>query len=98
MRVPPSWWMWAGLFSRITAAVAGGYVVGALSAVAALALPIDTVQAVLTGSLLSFLVYTTAVIWVFAARTAWRAWGGLAIVSLALLPAAAWVWQGSGQS
>ncbi len=92
-RVPATWWMWAGLLSRIIAALVGGYVVAALSAVATLALPVDKVQAVLTGSQLSFLVYTAAVIWVFAVRNAWRAWAGLVIASLVLLPAAAWVWQ-----
>jgi hypothetical protein len=72
------------LLSRIVAAVLGGYAVAALVSVAALALPISTPQAVVTGQLASFVVYAGAVIWVFAARSALRAWAGLVIVAAAL--------------
>ena len=44
--------------------------------------------------LASFVVYTGAVIWVFAVRSARRAWAGLLVAALVLLPGAAWVWQG----
>lgn len=91
-------WKWTGLISRILAAVMGGYAVAALSAVAILALPVDTVQAVLAGNQLSFAVYCTAVIWVFAVRDAWRAWGGLLLACLLLAPAVLWVWLGAGQA
>jgi hypothetical protein len=50
-------------------------------------------QAVLTGMLASFAIYAAAVIWVFAARSAGRAWAGLLVVSLPLAIAA---WYGAG--
>lgn len=66
--------------SRALAAIGGGYVVGALAAaVLALWLPLSRVEATLTGTLASFVVYVCAVMWVFAARSAWRAWLGLAL-------------------
>jgi hypothetical protein len=80
------------LVSRIVAAVLGGYAVAALASVAALALPISKPQAVLTGMLASFVVYVGAVIWVFAVRSARRAWTGLLIAAVPLLIAAWTVW------
>ncbi|MDR5741516.1 MULTISPECIES: DUF3649 domain-containing protein [unclassified Caballeronia] len=82
----------APLISRIVAAMFGGYALAALTSVAALALPIDKTQAVLTGMLLSFIVYACAVIWVFAVRSAMRAWCGLLVGAAPLLIAAASVW------
>lgn len=80
------------LASRIVAAIFGGYALAALASVAALALPMSKPQAVLTGMLASFIVYACAVIWVFAVRSAWRAWTGLVIVAVPLLLAASSVW------
>ena len=77
------------LVSRIVAAMFGGYALAALMSVATLALPISKPQAVLTGMLASFLIYTGAVIWVFAVRSAWKAWAGL-IIAAAPLGLAAW--------
>ena len=65
------------LISRIVAALFGGYALAALGSVAVLALPLSKPQAVLTGMLASFAIYTGAVIWVFAVRDAWRAWKGV---------------------
>lgn len=76
------------LISRIVAALFGGYAVAALSSVAVLALPMSKPQAVLTGMLASFIIYAGAVIWVFAVRSATKAWVGLMIVAVLLLPAA----------
>lgn len=76
------------LISRIVAALFGGYALAALSSVAALALPISRPQAVLTGMLASFLIYAGAVIWVFAVRSALKAWIGLLIVAAMLSPVA----------
>lgn len=71
--------------SRAVAAVAGGYVLAALSAaLLAVILPLPRADATLTGTMLSFLVFACAVIWVFAARTATRAWVGLLLPSAAL--------------
>ena len=80
------------LVSRIVAALFGGYALAALVSVAALALPISKPQAVLTGMLLSFLVYAGAVIWVFAVRSATRAWFGLLVAALPLLALAWPIW------
>lgn len=86
----------AALVSRIAAALFGGYALAALASVATLALPMSKPQAVLTGMLLSFVVYAGAVIWVFAVRNAWRAWAGLLVVALSLVLAAWPVWLEGG--
>lgn len=72
------------LISRIIAALLGGYALAALASVAVLALPMNKVQAVITGTLLSFLVYACAVIWVFAVRSALKAWIGLIVAAVPL--------------
>jgi hypothetical protein len=76
------------LISRIVAALLGGYALAALSSVAVLALPMSKPQAVLTGMLASFAIYAGAVIWVFAVRSALKAWTGLIMVAVALSPVA----------
>ncbi|MGJ7613025.1 MULTISPECIES: iron transporter [unclassified Variovorax] len=78
-----------GVASRAAAAIAGGYGVAALSAaVLALCLPaafgMARSEAVTTGTLASFIVFALAVMWVFAARTAARAWSGLAVAAAPL--------------
>lgn len=80
----------APVASRILAALFGGYGLAALSSLAALALPASRPQAVLTGMLVSFLFYAAAVLWCFAARSAARAWAGLALVAAPLGLAAWW--------
>lgn len=82
------------LLSRIVAAIGGGYALAAVASVAALALPMDKLQAVLAGTMASFLVYTGAVVWVFAVRSATRAWLGLLLAAIPLLLAAWPVWNG----
>lgn len=84
------------LASRIVAALFGGYALGALGSVATLALPASRPQAVLAGMMLSFLFYAGAVIWVFAARSALRAWAGLAAAAAPLLLASGMAWWGGG--
>jgi ABC-type branched-subunit amino acid transport system substrate-binding protein len=79
--------------SRALAAVVGGYALASVAASAlALALPLFTpasrADGVLIASLLSFVFYTAAAIWVFGTRSATRAWLGLAVASLAC--AVAW--------
>ena len=76
------------LVSRILAALFGGYALAALASIAVLALPISKPQAVLTGMLASFAIYAGAVIWVFAVRSARKAWAGLFVVAAPLLLAA----------
>ncbi|MGB6102601.1 MAG: DUF3649 domain-containing protein [Pusillimonas sp.] len=80
------------LLSRIIAALFGGYALAALASVAAVALPVSRSEAVLTGMLASFAVYACAVVWVFAVRSAWRAWAGLLAAALPLGLAAWPVW------
>lgn len=86
----------AALLSRVVAALFGGYALAALTSVAALALPMDTVEAVLAGMQASFLVYAGAVIWVFAARSAVRAWLGLAVAAVPLFVLACKTWTLAG--
>jgi hypothetical protein len=81
------------LVSRIVAALFGGYALAALTSVATLALPLARSEAVFAGMVASFLVYAGAVIWVFAVRSATRAWVGLLIAALPLLAAAWTVWR-----
>lgn len=83
------------LLSRIVAALFGGYALAALTSVATLALPMAKSEAVLSGLLLSFLVYVGAVVWVFAVRSARRAWAGLLVAAVPLLLAAGSVWSGA---
>lgn len=78
------------VFSRAVAAIGGGYAVAALAtALLATLLSTPRADAVMTATMLSFAIYTCAVIWVFAARTAWHAWIGLvapaALLGLGLL-------------
>lgn len=86
----------APLVSRIVAALLGGYALAALTSVAAVLLPMSRPEAVLIGMQLSFVVYTLAVIWVFAVRSATRAWAGLLVAGVPLLLAAWSVWKGNG--
>ena len=64
-----------GIAARVAAAIAGGYVLASLAAVAlTVALPLDRTDAVLFGMM----------VWVFAARSAVRAWAGMGLASAAL--------------
>lgn len=78
-----------GIVARSIAAIVGGYGLAAsTTALLALLLPLSRGDAVITATLLSFIVYTCAVVWVFAVRTAWRAWLGLGtaiIVTMAVM-------------
>ena len=84
------------LLSRIVAAIFGGYALAALASVAVLALPMSKPQAVLTGMLASFAIYAAAVIWVFAVRSAGRAWAGLLVVAAPLALMAWPIWSRGG--
>ena len=84
------------LVSRIVAAVLGGYALAALTSVATLALPMERGEAVLTGMMLRFIVYAAAVIWVFAASSALRAWAGLLVVGAPLLLVDLGIWRAAG--
>jgi len=89
MRSPPpnaSWtvYRWA-VFSRALAAVLGGYALAsAAAACLAVWLPLPRSDAVITGLMVSFVVYAIAVIWVFATRNAYRAWVGVLVPTAVL--------------
>ena len=72
---------WA-VFSRVMAAAVGGYALtSAVTVLLALIWPLPKAQALLAATMLSFTIYTIAVIWVFNTRTATRAWIGLVSVT-----------------
>lgn len=77
--LPPS----LAIISRVIAAVAGGYALATVLAIALAGIvPLPRVDAVATGILTGFAVYAAAVLWVFAARSATRAWLGLLVPTL----------------
>ena len=72
------------VLSRVLAAVVGGYAAANVVAVGvAQVLPMSRGDGVMTGILLTYLVYATAVVWVFAARSARRAWLGILLTTAA---------------
>lgn len=74
-----------GVASRAVAAIIGGYVLSALAAtVCAIYFPGTRAEAAIFGMLASFVIYTLAVMWVFAVRTARRAWLGLVLTAVPL--------------
>lgn len=67
---------WTG----ITAAILGGYALATLFSIALAGLPaVHRADSVLAALLLSFVVYTAAILWAFTARSAWFAWLGLLV-------------------
>ena len=72
------------VLSRVLAAVVGGYAAANVVAVGvAQILPMSRGDGVMTGILLTYLVYAAAVVWVFAARSARRAWLGILLTTAA---------------
>ena len=68
------------LISRIVAALIGGYALASVFSIfLSFLLPSALPEAVLGATLFSFAIYTAAIIWVFAAASAVRAWLGLLI-------------------
>ncbi|THU05115.1 DUF3649 domain-containing protein [Lampropedia puyangensis] len=78
---------WA-VASRALAAIGGGYVLSALAAAClALCLPymgMSRTESVMASTMLSFILYAIAILWVFACRNARRAWLGIALPALVL--------------
>lgn len=71
------------VLSRVIAASVGGYVLCNLANLAlSIILPVPQYQGLLFAMMISFVFYTLAIIWVFAVRTATKAWLGLAIAAL----------------
>jgi hypothetical protein len=69
---------WQNVASRVAAAALGGYALTyAATACLTLLLPLSKTEAVLTAAMLSFVLYTGAILWAFGASTPARAWLGL---------------------
>jgi len=82
--------------SRVLAATLGGYVLTAASTrLLSLVWPAPPAQAVMWASMLSFAIWAVAVLWVFAARSAWRAWWSLT-AAMALVALAEWLLRAGG--
>ncbi|MDR4495824.1 MAG: DUF3649 domain-containing protein [Nitrospirales bacterium] len=61
--------------SRVAAAALGGYALTyACTAFLSVVLPLARSEAVVTASMVSFLIYTAAILWAFAAATPILAW------------------------
>lgn len=85
--VPPRYRL--GVALRAVAAIAGGYALAALFSVActlllARATAMGRAEAVLTSTLAAIVVFVLAVLWVFAVRSARRAWAGLLLAAAPL--------------
>lgn len=90
-----TWRYRGGVLARTVAAIGGGYVLTSIViALLALALPLPRADAATIATLLSFVVYTCIVLWVFATTSALRAWIGVAAAS-ALLGAILWLIRGA---
>ncbi|HSC84706.1 MAG TPA: DUF3649 domain-containing protein [Pseudomonas sp.] len=75
--------------ARVLAAIVGGYALAyASTAFFSVYLPLARADRVIFASLACFAVWTTAVIYVFSARSASRAWGWLVGLSVLLCLAA----------
>lgn len=82
------------VLSRVLAAAFGGYALtSAATVLLALIWPAPKAQAVLWGTMLSFAIYTTAVIWAFTTRSAKRAWIGM-LASSFVCAGLAWLLKG----
>ena len=69
----------------MVAAAIGGYALSSLAAMClSIVLPMARSEAVLTGTMASFVVYVCMVLWAFSASSAWRAWAGLALCAVLL--------------
>lgn len=78
--------------SRTLAALGGGYALAAFfSTTVALLVRTPPEEAAYLGAVPSFLVFAGAVVWSFAARTATRAWLGIALPALALAALTWWL-------
>lgn len=74
-----------GVAARTVAAIGGGYVLAAVaSALLATLLPLPRADAAVAATMLSFAIYACAVLWVFATRSALRAWAGILIAAASL--------------
>ena len=99
-RLPQPWWTprRKEVLSRAAAAVLGGYALtAAVTVLLTKLLPGTKAEAVLAATQLGFAVYTAAVIWVFAAADARRAWSGLLVPAVLCVAATALFFPGAGK-
>ncbi|HEY0662197.1 MAG TPA: hypothetical protein VGD21_12860 [Lysobacter sp.] len=88
-RRKPGWRERTGVASRVgAAAVAGYFLAHGTTAFLTLVLPLGRVDRVVFASLLSFAVWCAAVVYAFAARSAWRAWWVPSVAGVLLLGSA----------
>lgn len=74
-----------GVAARVAAAMAGGYAVGALAAIAlATALPLSREEAAMVGTLAGLLALPVAAMGCFWVRSAARAWIGVLVFAAVL--------------
>ena len=86
-----TWRYRGGVAARTIAAIGGGYMLTSIArALIAIALPLPRADAVTIATLLSFVVYTCVILWVFATTSALRAWIGVVAVS-AVLGGVLWI-------
>jgi hypothetical protein len=79
--------------SRALAALVGAYALAsAFAAFFSLALPLHPAEAALTASLLAFVVQVAAILYVFGAKSAARAWGWMLGPSLLLAAGTYLLW------
>lgn len=77
----PRW----GVVSRVAAAALAGYALSHVGVIVlAAALPASRAEGVLVAMMASFAIFTGAIVWAFAARSAGRGWLGLLVPTLAL--------------
>ena len=77
--------------ARVAAAILAGYAITYLfTGALPLWLPLARTEAVLWTSLASFCVYTSVVLYAFGARSVWRLWRNLALLTLVLIAAVWW--------
>lgn len=85
-RKTKGWRHRAQVASRVCAALFGGYFLAhGATAFLTLVLPMGKVDRVVFASLLSFVVWCAATVYVFAARSAWRAWAWPVLAGALLL-------------
>lgn len=71
------------VISRISAALFGGYALSYFAAGAlAVVLPAARSEAAVIAMLIGLLIYAAAIMWVFSARSALRAWLVLGVITL----------------
>lgn len=91
MKTAPSPGYRIGVAMRVVVATVGAYAFAAAFAYAlARALPMTRSEAAAAATMLGTLAMPGAVIWVFATKSAWRAWIGIVLAALAF-GAAGWL-------